>query len=67
MSDLYAVIRRERDLRLREVERQRALGLTEPGRPLHWFRANDQWRVGKPIASLTYGRRGDTGPRPVSR
>jgi hypothetical protein len=66
MSDLYAVIRRERELRLPDVERQRALGLIEPRRPLRWFRANVHLRVGKPIASRTHGTRGETGPRPVS-
>lgn len=66
MSDLYAVIRRERDLRLREVERQRALGLAEPGRPLRWLRAKDQGRAGKPIVSLNHESEVQTGARPVS-
>jgi hypothetical protein len=63
MTDLYAVIRRERELRLREVERQRALGLIKPERPLH---TDHPVRLGKTIALLTQGRRGSTGPRPVS-
>jgi hypothetical protein len=66
MSDLYAVIRRERELRLQDVERQRGLGLIEPGRPLRWFHAIRLAHIGNPIASWTHGRRGETSPRPAS-
>lgn len=66
MTDLYAVIRRERERRLRDVERQRALGMIEPGRPLRWLGANDEVRVGHPIVPLSHWRRRETGPRPVS-
>jgi hypothetical protein len=66
MNDLYAVIRRERELRLRDVERQRALGLIESGRRLRGPRADDPVRLGKAIAWLTHRRIGQTGPRPIS-
>jgi hypothetical protein len=65
VSDFYAVIRRERELQLGEVDRRRALGLMNPGRS-RWFRGDLQVRIGNPIAAMTHGRRRGTGPRTVS-